>query len=213
MNSQKREESMRNAILRAMAFFVVSVATATLIPITAAQETTTPAKVTVPAGTRILIRTVDPVDSSKQQAGYRFTANLETNLQADDVVVAPRGTPVHGRLTNAESAGRISGGSQLTLELTDIVIDGTAYPVMTSAYEVREEGGGKKTARRVAGGTGLGALVGGIAGGGKGAAIGAVAGGATGTAVSAGTKGKQVSVPSESLLEFRLAQPVALPTR
>ena len=83
-------------------------------------------KITVPAGTRILIRTIDPLDSSKQKAGYRFTATLETNLQADNVVVAPRGSTVYGRLAQASSAGRMSGSSELTLELTDIVINGTA---------------------------------------------------------------------------------------
>ncbi len=171
----------------------------------------TPSRVTVPAGTRLLIRMVDSVDSSKQKAGHRFTANLETNLQAQDVVVAPRGTTVYGRLATAQSAGRLSGGSELTLELTDIVINGTAYPLLTSTYEVREKGQGKKTAGKIVGGTGLGALIGGLAGGGKGAAIGAVAGAGAGTAVSAASKGKQVSVPSESLLEFRLEHPVSLP--
>lgn len=168
-------------------------------------------KVTVPAGTRILIRMVDSVDSSKQQLGYRFTANLETNLQVDDVVVAPRGSTVYGRLANAKSAGNISGGAELTLELTDIVVKGTAYPLLTSSYQVASQGQGSKTAKRVVGGTGLGALIGGLAGGGKGAAIGAGAGAAAGTTVSAASKGKQVSVPSESLLEFRLEQPVSLP--
>jgi hypothetical protein len=171
----------------------------------------TPSRVTVPAGTRLLIRMVDSVDSNKQKAGYRFTANLETNLQAQDVVVAPRGTTVYGRLETAKSAGRLSGGSELTLELTDIVINGTAYPLMTSTYEVREKGQGKKTAGKIVGGTGLGALIGGLAGGGRGAAIGAAAGAGAGTAVSAASKGKQVSVPSESLLEFRLEHPVSLP--
>lgn len=171
----------------------------------------TPSRVTVPAGTRLLIRMVDSVDSNKQKAGYRFTANLETNLQAQDVVVAPRGTTVYGRLETAKSAGRLAGGSELTLELTDIVINGTAYPLMTSTYEVREKGQGKKTAGKIAGGAGLGALIGGLVGGGKGAAIGAAAGAGGGTAVSAASKGKQVSVPSESLLEFRLEHPVSLP--
>jgi hypothetical protein len=170
-----------------------------------------PDRVTIPAGTRILVRTVDPVDSSKQQAGYRFTATLETNLQVDDTVIAPRGATVYGHLASAEKAGRMSGGANLTLELTDIVINGTAYPLLTSSYEVRSEGKGKKTARRVVGGAGLGALIGGIAGGGAGAAIGAVAGGGAGTAVSAASSGKQVSIPSESLLEFRLEQPASLP--
>ena len=168
-------------------------------------------RITVPAGTRILIRTIDPIDSSKQKTGYRFTASLETNLQVEDTVVAPRGSTVYGRLANASSAGRMSGSSELTLELTDIVINGTAYPLLTSTYEVKGQGEGKKTAGKVVGGAGLGALIGGIAGGGKGAAIGAAAGGAGGTALAASKKGQQLQIPSESLLEFRLEQPLSLP--
>jgi len=174
----------------------------------AAQQVT---RVTVPAGTRILVRMADSVDSSKQKAGYRFTANLETNLQAEDVVVAPSGTTVYGHLASASSAGRMKGSSQLTLELTDIVINGTAYPLLTSTYEVEGKGEGSKTARKVIGGVGLGALIGGLAGGGRGAGIGALAGAAAGTAVASSKKGEQLSISSESLLEFRLAQPVALP--
>jgi len=206
---------MQHTIVRAAALLAGLVSTATLmtLSVVAGAQVSAPIKVTVPAGTRILVRMIDSVDSSKQQAGYRFTASLETNLQADDAVVAPRGTTVYGRLANAESAGRMSGGSNLTLELTDIVINGTAHPLLTSTYEVRAEGKGKKTARRIVGGTGLGALIGGIAGGGTGAAIGAVAGAATGTVASAATEGKQVSVPTESLLEFRLAAPVTLPAQ
>lgn len=168
-------------------------------------------KVTIPAGTRILIRMVDSIDSSKQKAGYRFTATLETNLQADNVVVAPRGSTLYGRLAQASSAGRMSGSSQLTLELTDIVISGTAYPLLTSTYEIKGKGEGSSTAKKVVGGAGLGALIGGIAGGGKGAAIGAGVGAAGGTAVSAAKKGQQLVIPSESLLEFRLQQPTSLP--
>jgi len=168
-------------------------------------------RITVPAGTRLLIRTIDPIDSSKQKAGFRFTASLETNLQAEDTVVAPRGSTVYGRLAQASSAGRMSGSSQLTLELTDILINGTAYPLLTSTFEVKGKGEGKKTARKVIGGTGLGALIGGLAGGGTGAGIGALAGAAGGTALAASKKGEQLQIPSESLLEFRLEQPVPLP--
>jgi hypothetical protein len=167
--------------------------------------------ITLPAGTRILIRMVDSIDSSKQQTGYRFSATLETNLQAEDAVVAPRGSKLYGRLAQASSAGRMSGSSELTLELTDIVINGTAYPLLTSTYEVKGKGEGGNTAKKVVGGAGLGALIGGIAGGGKGAAIGAGAGAATGTAVAGAKKGQQLQIPSESLLEFRLQQPVSLP--
>src|SRR5258705_11829407 len=168
-------------------------------------------KVTVPAGTRILIRTIDPIDSSKQKTGYRFKASLETNLQVEDTVVAPRGTIVYGRLAQASSAGRMSGSSELTLEMTDIVINATSYPVLTRTYEIKGKGEGKKTARKVVGGAGLGALIGGIAGGGTGAAIGVLAGAAGGTALAASKKGEQLQIPSESLLEFRIEQPVSLP--
>jgi len=168
-------------------------------------------KVMVPAGTRILIRTADPIDSNKQKTGYRFTASLETNLQADDLVVALRGTTIYGQLAAAKSAGHMSGSSQLTLELTDIVINGKAYPLLTSTYELRGKGEGKKTAGKVIGGAGLGAIIGGIAGGGTGAAIGVAAGAAGGTIIASTKKGEQLVVPSESLIEFRLAQPVTLP--
>ncbi len=168
-------------------------------------------RITVPAGTRVLIRTVDSIDSTKQKTGYRFTATLETNLQAEDKVVAPRGTTLYGRLANASSAGKMSGSSNLTLELTDILINGTAYPLLTSTYEIKGKGEGGNTAKKVVGGAGLGALIGGLAGGGKGAGIGALAGAGAGTAVAASKKGEQLQIPSETLLEFRLEQPVALP--
>ena len=195
---------MRNSFIRA-----VTILAGVAIAASAAGQSTK--RVTVPAGTRILIRTIDPLDSSKQKSGYRFTASLETNLQAEDMVVAPRGTTVYGHLAEASSAGRFSGSSQLSLELTDLVINGTAYPLLTSDFEVKGKGEGKKTAGKVLGGTGLGALIGGIAGGGTGAAIGALAGAAGGTAIASSKKGEQLQIPSESLLEFRLEQPVSLP--
>jgi hypothetical protein len=154
---------------------------------------------------------VDSVDSSKQKTGFRFTATLETNLQYDNVVVAPRDTTVYGHLANASSSGRMKGSSNLTLELTDIVINGTAYPLLTSAYEIKGKGEGGNTAKKVVGGAGLGALIGGIAGGGKGAGIGALVGAGGGTAIAASKKGEQLVIPSESLLEFRLAQPAPIP--
>lgn len=196
---------MKSGIVRSLALL------ATLICGLLAGQEPAPSKVTVPAGTRLLVRMVDSVDSSKQKPGYRFTASLETNLQAEDVVVVPRGALVYGRLANAQSAGRMAGGANLTLELTDIVINNTAHPILTSSFQLRSQGKGEKTTRRILGGTGLGALIGGIAGGGAGAAIGAVSGAAAGTAVAAAKPGQQVSVPSESLLEFRLAQPARLP--
>ena len=198
---------MRNSFIWAVALLVGM----TMAYPAANAAAQTKKKVTVPAGTRILIRTVDPIDSSKQKTGYRFTATLETDLQVEDTVVAPRGTTVYGRLAQASSAGKMSGSSQLTLELTDVVINGAATPLLTSTYTLKGKGEGKKTAGKVLGGAGLGALIGGIAGGGAGAGIGVLAGAAGGTAVAASKKGEQLQIPSESLLEFRLEQPVSLP--
>ena len=95
---------MRNSFLRAAT--IVTGITMVYVVSAAAQSRN---RVTVPAGTRILIRTIDSLDSTKQKTGYRFTASLETNLQAEDMVVAPRGSTVYGRLAEASSAGRMSG--------------------------------------------------------------------------------------------------------
>jgi hypothetical protein len=202
---------MRNSVLLFVALFFGTTGygnTLKRFHVTAAQPQS---QVTVPAGTRILVRMVDSIDSNRNKAGDKFTATLETNLMAADTVVVRKGATVYGRLADASSAGRMSGSSQLTLELTDIVVGGTAYPILTSSYEVKGKGEGSSTAKKVVGGAGLGALIGGIAGGGKGAGIGAAAGGALGTGVAASKKGQQLSIPSEALLEFRLQQPAPLP--
>jgi len=164
--------------------------------------------ITVPAGTSILVRMLDTVDSSKNPPGSRFTAALETNLVVNGVVVVPKGNTVYGRLAEAKQAGRATGSSELQLELTDIVVGGTAYPILTSDYEVKGSSSGKRSAKRVLGGAGLGAAIGGIAGNaGKGAAIGAT----VGTVGAVAQKGKSVNVPTETLLEFRLQQPAYMP--
>jgi hypothetical protein len=166
--------------------------------------------ITVPAGTSLLVRMVDSVDSSKNAVGSRFTASLETNLQVGGVVVAPAGTRIYGRLAQSKEAGRVGGKSELQLELTDIVIDGSNYPILSSDYSLQGSNSGKRTAKRVLGGVGLGAAIGAIAGNaGKGAAIGAV----VGTAAAVAQKGEKVTIPSETLLEFRLQQPTSLPAR
>jgi hypothetical protein len=168
-------------------------------------------QISVPAGTRILVRMRDSLDTTKNKSGDKFTATLETDVVAGDSVAARRGSTVYGRLASANSAGRYKGSSQLALELTDIVIGGRTYPLLTNFYEVKGKGEGGETTKKVLGGAGLGALIGGIAGGGRGAAIGAASGAAVGTGVAATKKGQQLSIPSETLLEFRLQQPASLP--
>ena len=133
-------------------------------------------------------------------------------MTAQGVVAAPRGTTVHGQIVAAESAGKMAGGSQLALELTDIVINDTAHPIMTDTYQIQGQGQGGQTARSVATGAGLGSVIGAIAGRGRGAAIGAVAGGGLGTiSAASGGGGQQVNFAEGTMLEFRLQHPASLP--
>jgi hypothetical protein len=163
----------------------------------------------VPAGTVLLVRMVDGLDTSTAYTGQLFSATLSTNLAANGYVVAYSGTTVYGQVVQANSAGRATGASQLKLQLTQIVIGGNAIPIMTDVFDSQKgKSSGKRSAFRLLGGAGLGAAIGAIAGNaGMGAAIGAVAGG-VGSVVQ---KGDQVQIPSEAQLEFHLTQPVMLP--
>ena len=166
--------------------------------------------VTIPAGQPLLVRMIDGVDSAKNHVGDIFHASLETDLNLNGQVIARKGTDVYGRLATAQKSGTFTGKSELQLELTRMVIGGRDYPVVSSDYNVQGKGQGASTAKKVGGIAAAGAIIGAIAGGGKGAAIGAAAGGATGAGVQVLTKGEQVKVPSETLLEFRLQQPVTI---
>jgi len=165
---------------------------------------------TLPAGQPIMIRMIDSVDSSKNHVGDIFHASLETDLNVSGVLVARRGSDVYGRLASSDEGGKFSGKSELQLELTRLMIDGKDYPLVSSDYNLQGKGRGGDTAKKVGGGAVLGAIIGGIAAGGKGAAIGAAAGGGAGAGVQILTKGQQVKVPSETLLEFRLQQPATV---
>jgi hypothetical protein len=167
-------------------------------------------EVTIPAGQSMMLRMIDGVDSSKNHVGDIFHASLETDLVVNGTVVARKGADVYGRLAEAKEAGHLAGSSELQLELTRMVVNGQDYPVVSSDYSLKGKGRGTNTAEKVGGGAVLGAIIGGIAGGGKGAAIGAGAGSAAGAGVQVFTRGQQVKVPSETLLEFRLQQPVSI---
>src|SRR6202140_784973 len=167
-------------------------------------------EVTIPAGQSLLVRMIDGVDSSKNHVGDVFHASLETDLTVGNSVVARKGTDVYGRLAEAKEAGHMAGSAELQLELTRIVIDGRDYPVVSSDYTLQGKGRGKNTAEKVGGGAALGAIIGAIAGGGKGGALGAGVGAGAGGAVQVLTRGQQVKVPSETLLEFRLQQQVTV---
>lgn len=168
-------------------------------------------RITVPTGTRVTVRTIDAIDSDKNRAGDKFTASLEQPLYVNDVLVAPKGADVYGRLDEAKEAGHIEGRSQLKLSLTGIMVNGQVVPITTGDYEVSGKSRGANTAKKVGGGAAVGAVIGAIVGGGKGAAVGAGVGAGAGTAVQVVTKGEQVHVPSETLLEFSIDQPVSMP--
>jgi hypothetical protein len=167
-------------------------------------------EITIPAGQSLLVRMIDGVDSSKNQVGDVFHASLETDLYIQNSLVARKGTDVYGRLAEVKEAGHLSGSAELQLELMRIVIDGHDYLLVSSDYSLKGQGRGSDSAKKVGGGAVFGAIIGAIAGGGKGAAIGAGVGSAAGAGVQVFTRGKQVKVPSETLLEFRLEQPATV---
>lgn len=169
-------------------------------------------KITLPAGTRLLVRTSENVDSQQHQAGHRFRTELEANVRVDGETVLPKGTVIYGRLAEAKRAGRLAGKAELRLELTDVEIDGDLFPVVTSDYGVKGESQTADTTKKTAGGAVVGAIIGGIAGGGDGAAAGAAIGGGAGLGAAALSEGKQIRVPAETLIEFRLAQPAPVPS-
>ncbi len=173
---------------------------------TSRAATTTTAGGTVPAGTLIAVRMIDGVDSDENKAGDTFRASLDEDLTVNAAVVALKGADITGQLTEVKEAGKLTGKSELKLDLTDILINGRTYPLVTGEYEVAGKSRGKDTAVKVGAGAAIGAVVGAIAGGGKGAAIGAGVGAGAGTAIQVLTKGEQVRVPSETLLEFTLEQ-------
>jgi hypothetical protein len=167
--------------------------------------------VTIPAGTRISIRTIDAIDSTRNHIGDRFQASLEEALSVDGSVVVPKGADVYGRLEESKETGTFTGRSELKLELTGIVLHGQTVRLVTGEYELSGKSRGESTAKRTVGGAAIGSIIGALAGGGKGAAIGAGAGAGVGAASEIITKGDQVRIPSETLLDFTLQQSVTIP--
>jgi len=184
------------------------VAGVTFGPVTPPKPKPTPHRVSVPAGTAILVRTDEQLDTDKAYSGQVFSVTLMTDMAADGYVVAKTGTRLYGNVVEADSARRASGTSQLKLQLTQIIIHGQAIPIVTDVFDSKGKSSGKRSARRLLGGAGLGAAIGAIAGNaGMGAAIGAV----SGATLSVVQKGDQVEIPAEAQLSFTLQVPVTLP--
>jgi hypothetical protein len=167
-----------------------------------------PAVVRLPAGTAVPVRLEADLSSETSHAGDRFAATVAHNVLSNGTVVIPRGARAEGTVLDAKSLGHFKGGALLSLRLDRVHTRWGAYPVSTSSIERAEKGKGERSAGFIGGGAAFGALIGGLAGGGKGVAIGALAGGGAGTAGSAFTGNKQVVLPAETLLTFRLEHSV-----
>jgi hypothetical protein len=154
---------------------------------------------TIPAGTVLTVRMIDPV-SSKDKQGKKFAAALESDVAVNGTVVLPAGTKVHGKVVSAQQARRYTGQSSINLQLTDVTVGSTAVPIVTGGYTDAGARSGGKVARGAAAGAAIGAIADEDAG--KGAAIGAAASGIR--------KGEAVAVNPGTLLDFNLQQPVTI---
>lgn len=173
----------------------------------AAPAAPAPVKLTAPAGTRVQVSITQTLSASRNNVGDGFTGSLTAPITtADGATIFKRGARVEGTVVAAKGRGRFKGAGDLGIQVASI--DGVA--VNTSEYEKAAKGKGKRSAAMIGGGGGVGALIGGLAGGGKGALIGGLVGAGAGTAGAAYTGNKDVVIPSESVITFRLTAPVTI---
>jgi hypothetical protein len=167
-----------------------------------------PQVITIPQGTIITARLVDMLSTKSNSAGDKFNASLAEPIVVGGQTVANTGDRLSGTVVDAAPLGRFKGGAKLQITLDGITISGKRYALQTASVNRTQKGKGKRTGAMIGGGAGLGAIIGGIAGGGKGAAIGALVGGGAGTAGAAYTGNSNIVLPAESLLSFKLLRPV-----
>jgi len=167
-----------------------------------------PRLLVVPAGTILTVRLGQSVGSKISSPGQTFTATLASPVSVDGKTVIPAGVTASGTVVDAKPLGRFKGGASLQLRLTSITVGGSEQSISTSSVIRSATGKGKRTAVLAGGGAALGALIGGLVGGGKGAGIGALAGGGAGAGGAAFTGNKDIVLPAESALSFKLEQPI-----
>jgi hypothetical protein len=169
--------------------------------------------VVIPSGTEVSVRTNQDIDSGSASVGQKFEGMVANDVSGSSgEVEIPKGS--NAELVIREvNAGGITKAPEMALDLSSVEVHGKRYLVNTSTIQQQGTGNlgaNKRTAEMVGGGAVLGTLIGAIAGGGKGAAIGAAAGGATGAGAQVLTRGKEVKVPAETILQFKLTQPLRL---
>lgn len=156
--------------------------------------------VTAPAGTHLMVQMTQTINSRQHNVGHQFTARLEGDMVVNGTVIASHGTRVYGRLIQARQAGRVAGRSEMTIELTQMLINNQRKPIQTSNVQAVASSG---SARNTAGRTARGVAVGGIIGGRSGARTGAK----VGAGVSVLTRGQSINIPAGTLVDFTLAAP------
>lgn len=167
-------------------------------------------EVELPAGTELQVRLAEAVGSARSTVGNKFQATLHAPVVLGDKVVLPKGTVLRGHVTRAVPSGRLKTPARLSITLNTLEWQGRSYPVATSTVSRSTRSHKKRNLALIGGGSGAGALIGGLAGGGKGALIGAGAGAAAGTAGAYATGKKDIFLPAETLLAFRLQAPVKI---
>ena len=160
--------------------------------------------VELPAGTNLVVRMIDGVDSEVNRVGQTFAGSMDQPVVLNGETIIPRGADVVVKLVDAKESGKLAGRAELTLDLMSVKVDGRMVDINTQSVSRESDSRGQRTAKVAGGGAVLGAIIGGIAGGGKGAVIGVGAGGAAGVGAEEITKGQRVKVPSETRLTFVL---------
>jgi hypothetical protein len=172
-----------------------------------------PRPIIVPADTSISVVLDQPVGSKISTTGQTFAATVEEPVEVDGKMAIPKGTRASGIVKDAKAAGQFKGGAVLELALISVTVGDNEYEIQTSAPAVTTKGKGKRTAVMVGGGAGGGAAIGAVAGGGKGAAIGALIGAAAGTGGAGLTGNRDITLPAETALSFKLLQQLEIKAR
>lgn len=158
---------------------------------------------TIPAGTRIVVRTDSQINSADAHVGQSFHANLVKDLAVHGKTIAKAGAPAKGKITYAKSSGRLHEPGQLSIRLTSIQLsNGKTLAVSTASFRAKGKSHTKSNATKIGGGAAAGALIGGLAGGGKGALIGTAAGAGAGTGVAAATGKEEAIIHAETAISF-----------
>ena len=165
-----------------------------------------PVNVTIQAGTSLTIRIDQHLGAKSSRSGDTFSGEIvDPVLATDNSTLIPKGALVAGVVDFSHRRGHFKGASLLQLRLTSLTFNGTQYPLNTNDLSRGKRGKGRRTAGFISGGAGLGMLIGGVASGGTGLVIGGLVGGGAGTAVAGLTGNRDIEIPAESVVRFKLA--------